>query len=249
MQVQEGVPALGSRERFRKVILATVGFNYSRPWRAVASIGLEPGSLVIIVNSEPRTREAVDAVEKLKNMIIDAYGDLHVETRDVWLDPSNGIPRGVAKMRRVVEEAAPASAYILASGGLRWLVVSALLTAMALQTVGVFRGIKVEMLRVDLESEAEGIDLNIRPEMLQPLQLESVPPLATIDYKELLVVETLAGLGRARVKSIARSLQVSRTLADRLLRKLESKKLISSEVRGRGKLYSLTDLGYMLVGI
>ena len=120
-----------SYETLRKVIVASVGHSWERVFRAVAGVGVGEGDTVLLFNSYPQSREAVDAMNKLFDEITKRF---LANVKMFWLDPRKGFEDSVAEIRRAVEEYAPCKAFFLAVGGFRWLALAVSFAALALNT-------------------------------------------------------------------------------------------------------------------
>lgn len=243
----------------RKVIVASVGFNWRRVLRGLYGIGFNPGDAVILVNSYPKRGEAEEAMNILKSR----FEELGLNVAELWLNPENPFEYSVAQIRSLVEGYAPCSTVFLVSGGFRWLAMALIMAAIALKTIGEIlgdKGVTIEKIRVELEEEAEsvsGIEL-VTPYIEIPV-LPKLAELTAVDYEMLRLlgsrrgarvrdVVRLAGEDvEWRVRELVESSREPRTTISRRLQKLERLGLVTREARGRGFIYRLTTLGKMLV--
>ncbi|MEM1640521.1 MAG: CRISPR-associated CARF protein Csa3 [Acidilobaceae archaeon] len=221
-----------------RAIVAGVGFNWRRVLRGFYGIGFNPGDYAILVNSEPRDNNAVEAM----NILSSRLSELGLSTKEFWLDPTKPFEENVAIVRSFIEDRAPCTTVFLIGGGFRWLSALLMMTAMILKSIS-FVGVDVEKIRIEIEEELESRAVSV-PTLY--IEIPVVPKFVNISVQDYDVLKAIAKKGKARVKNIIDETSLSRTVVVKRLKKLLDLGLIKSETRGKGNLYSLTQLGVML---
>lgn len=242
----------------RRVIVASVGFNWQRVLRGCYGVGLYPSDVVILINSLPSREDSKKAMSTLR----DRFEELGLNVVELWLDPDEEFELNVARVRSVIESYGPCSVIFLVGGGLRWLTMTLIMTAIALNTIGGLLGeksVKVEKIRIELEEEAESID-NIRL-TTRYIEISTIPKLADIDavdYETLKVLSETENSVKTqkiyrdliergtRIRDLIEKLKRPRTTITRRLQKLERLGLISRKAAGRGLVYELTTTGKLI---
>ncbi|MEM1731361.1 MAG: CRISPR-associated CARF protein Csa3 [Ignisphaera sp.] len=237
----------------KRIVVASVGFNWSRTLRGIYGIGLYPNDIVILVNSKPEKEDAVKAM----NIIKDRLSEVGVKALELWLNPIEPFELNVARVRSLIERCAPCSVVILIAGGFRWITTVLIFSATVLNTIGNLArdSIIVEKIRIEIEEEIEGIDItDSKPLYIEIHRIPKLINLTIEDYEILKIIgqnqdirqNSLTKKSIIKIKDIANQSGKPRTTIIRKLLKLEKIGLITREVQGRYYTYKLTDIGKML---
>uniref|UniRef100_A0A7C4H256 CRISPR locus-related DNA-binding protein n=1 Tax=Ignisphaera aggregans TaxID=334771 RepID=A0A7C4H256_9CREN len=232
----------------KRIVVASVGFNWSRTLRGIYGIGLYPNDIIILVNSKPEKEDAVNAMNIIKGRL----SEVGVKALELWLNHIDPFELNVARVRSLIERYAPCSVVILIAGGFRWITTVLIFSATVLNTIGnlVRDRIIVEKIRIEIEEELEGIDITDNKPLY--IEIHHIPKLINLtieDYEILKIIGQNQDINKKsiiKIKDIANQSGKPRTTIIRKLVKLEKIGLITREVQGRYYTYKLTDIGKML---
>ncbi|MEM1560290.1 MAG: CRISPR-associated CARF protein Csa3 [Ignisphaera sp.] len=232
----------------KRIVVASVGFNWSRTLRGIYGIGLYPNDIIILVNSKPEKEDAVNAMNIIKGRL----SEVGVKALELWLNHIDPFELNVARVRSLIERYAPCSVVILIAGGFRWITTVLIFSATVLNTIGnlVRERIIVEKIRIEIEEELEGIDITDNKPLY--IEIHHIPKLINLtieDYEILKIIGQNQDINKKsiiKIKDIANQSGKPRTTIIRKLVKLEKIGLITREVQGRYYTYKLTDIGKML---
>ncbi|MEM1731457.1 MAG: CRISPR-associated CARF protein Csa3 [Ignisphaera sp.] len=232
----------------KRIVVASVGFNWSRTLRGIYGIGLYPNDIIILVNSKPEKEDAINAMNIIKGRL----SEVGVKALELWLNHIDPFELNVARVRSLIERYAPCSVVILIAGGFRWITTVLIFSATVLNTIGnlVRDRIIVEKIRIEIEEELEGIDITDNKPLY--IEIHHIPKLINLtieDYEILKIIGQNQDINKKsiiKIKDIANQSGKPRTTIIRKLVKLEKIGLITREVQGRYYTYKLTDIGKML---
>lgn len=238
----------------KRVIVASVGFNWNRTLRGIYGVGLYPNDTVVLVNSRPEKEDAVKAMDILK----DRLSEIGVKVLELWLDPLEPFEFNVIRVRSTVERLIPCGVVILIAGGFRWIATVLIMSAVVLNTIsdlGSKNRITVEKIRMEVEEEIEGATItDSKPLYIEIHYIPKLLNLTAEDYEILKIIGRGHGAEQGsatetpamRIKDIARQSGRPRTTVARKLIRLEKMGLVIRETRGRSFTYRLTSVGKML---
>lgn len=232
----------------KRIVVASVGFNWSRTLRGIYGIGLYPNDIIILVNSKLEKEDAINAMNIIKGRL----SEVGVKALELWLNHIDPFELNVARVRSLIERYAPCSVVILIAGGFRWITTVLIFSATVLNTIGnlVRDRIIVEKIRIEIEEELEGIDITDNKPLY--IEIHHIPKLINLtieDYEILKIIGQNQDINKKsiiKIKDIANQSGKPRTTIIRKLVKLEKIGLITREVQGRYYTYKLTDIGKML---
>lgn len=228
-----------------RVLVATVGWTVERVWSALLSVGVSGGDRVFLVNSLPREERSEAAMGELRGRI-EGLG-VGAGVYEVWLDPREGFPRSVARLRSLPEDCGGCRAVYLAVGGLRWLVLAAAFAAVVLAGVGRLRGVEEVELVVSLEESPSVVRFLPEPSsrlIRIPVRSGIVPELHPLDLE---ILEGIA-MGYDTARKLEKVVKTSLRNIYRRLERLRELGLVEVADRRSGRLvYRLTPLGEMIV--
>ncbi|ABW02344.1 CRISPR-associated CARF protein Csa3 [Caldivirga maquilingensis] len=249
--------------KLKRTIVVSVGMYPYNAIVAIMSIGVGPGDVIILVNSEPRRIEDLrprggrmqpeDAMNQIRKIILDNIPE--VDIKDVWLSPSRHLADNVALLRTLVESLAPTSVTIAIAGGLRWLSVVLMFLAMALKTIGGYTRVNVEDVFVMLEEESPSIKRifpGIRERIIHWPIIPALTSMDKLEYEILRIITSKEDGIKAKeiIQAIngqfERSRRPSKASIERKLTKLRRKGVITYEKVGKAYIYKPTDLGKIL---
>lgn len=211
-----------------KTFVATIGWTEWPIASAIIKHGLSKGDRIILLSPEKKDERSRAAVNEVKHFVSKFVPFVEVSEVSVPIySPSDAVP---LLARLFAKEGSNADLIVNLSGGMRILVIEALMALML---------VNVKNLVLELQTE-DKVDVQL---------LILWKPMGDLSPPAKKALKILGERGPVSLSDLASNLRVSVATAHRLLKSLEENNTVSSKKVGKERIMELTPKGRILLSV